>query len=95
LQGFDNFSAEQMFFISFAQSWCSKVTDGYAIVQNVLDEHAPDQFRYISFYSLIADIERNICLRVIGSTSNFVEFDRAFGCKAGQGNSRVNKCSVW
>ncbi|CAF4177876.1 unnamed protein product [Adineta steineri] len=33
--------------------------------------------------------------RVNGPTSNFVEFDRAFNCKLGQGNSRVNKCTVW
>ncbi|CAF1044530.1 unnamed protein product [Adineta steineri] len=33
--------------------------------------------------------------RVRGPTSNFVEFDRVFGCKAGQGNSRVNKCDIW
>ncbi|CAF0789680.1 unnamed protein product [Adineta steineri] len=33
--------------------------------------------------------------RVIGSISNLVEFDRVFGCKPGQGNSRINKCLVW
>ncbi|CAF5155656.1 unnamed protein product, partial [Rotaria magnacalcarata] len=33
--------------------------------------------------------------RVTGPTSNFDEFDRAFGCKSGQGNSRVKKCVVW
>ncbi|CAF1253776.1 unnamed protein product [Adineta steineri] len=33
--------------------------------------------------------------RVNGPTSNFVESDRAFNCKPGQGNSRVNKCTVW
>ncbi|CAF0837890.1 unnamed protein product [Adineta steineri] len=33
--------------------------------------------------------------RVIGPTSNFDEFDRVFNCKPGQGNSRVNKCTVW
>ncbi|CAF3334120.1 unnamed protein product [Rotaria socialis] len=33
--------------------------------------------------------------RVTGPTSNFDEFDRAFGCKSGQGNSRVEKCVVW
>ncbi|CAF1059202.1 unnamed protein product [Adineta steineri] len=33
--------------------------------------------------------------RARGPTSNFVEFDRVFGCKASQGNSRVNKCNVW
>ncbi|CAF3611902.1 unnamed protein product [Rotaria sp. Silwood1] len=33
--------------------------------------------------------------RVIGPTSNFNEFDRVFGCKPGQGNSRIKKCVVW
>ncbi|CAF0895927.1 unnamed protein product [Rotaria sordida] len=33
--------------------------------------------------------------RVTGPTSNFDEFDRAFGCTPGQGNSRKDKCSVW
>ncbi|CAF4525899.1 unnamed protein product, partial [Rotaria sp. Silwood2] len=28
------------------------------------------------------------CFRVIGSTSNFIEFDRVFSCKPGQSNSR-------
>ncbi|CAF0980947.1 unnamed protein product [Rotaria sordida] len=46
------------------------------------------------FY-LIADIHSSPQFRVIGSTSNFVEFDRAFGCKPGQSNSRVDKCNVW
>ncbi|CAF4136727.1 unnamed protein product [Rotaria sp. Silwood2] len=35
------------------------------------------------------------CFRVIGSTSNFVEFDRVFSCKPGQSNSRLNKCTLW
>ncbi|CAF3695574.1 unnamed protein product [Rotaria sordida] len=46
------------------------------------------------FY-LIVDIHSPPQFRVIGSTSNFVEFDRAFGCKPGQSNSRVDKCNVW
>ncbi|CAF1139433.1 unnamed protein product [Rotaria sordida] len=33
--------------------------------------------------------------RVRGPTSNFDEFDRVFNCKPGQGNSQLNKCSVW
>ncbi|KAL8292016.1 hypothetical protein RQP46_001482 [Phenoliferia psychrophenolica] len=33
--------------------------------------------------------------RVIGPLSNSVEFSKAFGCKAGQPMSNVNKCSVW
>ncbi|CAF4540229.1 unnamed protein product [Rotaria sp. Silwood1] len=41
---------------------------------------------------ILADVHSPPQFRVIGSTSNFVEFDRAFGCKPGQLNSRVNKC---
>ncbi|CAF1361227.1 unnamed protein product [Adineta steineri] len=33
--------------------------------------------------------------RVNGPTSNFVEYDRAFNCKPGQGNSRMKKCIIW
>ncbi|CAF0711924.1 unnamed protein product [Brachionus calyciflorus] len=33
--------------------------------------------------------------RVIGPTSNFDEFSRAFNCKTGQKNHPKNKCSVW
>ncbi|CAF3613336.1 unnamed protein product [Rotaria sp. Silwood1] len=33
--------------------------------------------------------------RVRGPTSNFVEFDRVFNCRPGDGNSQVNKCTVW
>ena len=33
--------------------------------------------------------------RILGSTSNSADFARAFNCKPGQGNSRVDKCRVW
>ncbi|CAF1436798.1 unnamed protein product, partial [Rotaria sp. Silwood1] len=32
---------------------------------------------------------------VRGPPSNFPEFDRVFNCKPGQGNSQLNKCTVW
>ncbi|CAF0983841.1 unnamed protein product [Rotaria sordida] len=44
---------------------------------------------------VLGDVHLPGQFRVLGSTSNFVEFDRTFGCKPGQGNSRVNKCNVW
>ncbi|CAF2905794.1 unnamed protein product [Rotaria sp. Silwood2] len=44
---------------------------------------------------ILADVHSPPQFRVIGSTSNFVEFDRVFGCKPGQSNSRVNKCILW
>ncbi|CAF3665615.1 unnamed protein product [Rotaria socialis] len=43
---------------------------------------------------LIADIHSPPEFRVIGSTSNFVEFDQSFDCKPSQRNSRVDKCNV-
>ncbi|CAF1185487.1 unnamed protein product [Rotaria sordida] len=71
------YSPEQMFFINFAHSLCSKVTNSLAL--NLVS----------------SDVHSLGLLRVIGPTSNFVEFDRAFNCKPGQGNCRVNKCIVW
>ncbi|CAF4189030.1 unnamed protein product [Adineta steineri] len=44
---------------------------------------------------LVLDKHSPTQFRIRGPTSNFVEFDRVFGCKAGQGNSQVNKCKVW
>ncbi|CAF1440312.1 unnamed protein product [Adineta ricciae] len=44
---------------------------------------------------ILLDVHSPDEFRVLGSTSNFDEFDRVFGCRAGQGNHRVNKCLVW
>ncbi|UJR10830.1 hypothetical protein I4U23_015017 [Adineta vaga] len=44
---------------------------------------------------ILTDVHSLGQFRITGPTSNFDEFDRAFGCKPGQGNSRVNKCVVW
>ncbi|CAF0766735.1 unnamed protein product [Adineta steineri] len=77
LPGLTKYSTEQMFFLSFGHTWCTKMTDQAAYSYLVQDIHSPAQFR------------------INGPTSNFVEFDRVFGCKAGQGNSRVKKCNVW
>ena len=33
--------------------------------------------------------------RIIGPTSNFPEFQKAFNCKANQANNPDKKCSVW
>ncbi|CAF0725068.1 unnamed protein product [Adineta steineri] len=77
LPGLIKYSSEQMFFINYAQVWCSKMTDPYAMSRVLTGVHAPGQFR------------------VLGPTSNFVDFDRVFSCKPGQGNSRLNKCTVW
>ncbi|KAI9272589.1 hypothetical protein BY458DRAFT_508706 [Sporodiniella umbellata] len=45
LPGLEKFSAEQMFFISNARTWCSKSTTAFAINQLETDEHSPDKWR--------------------------------------------------
>ncbi|CAF2099472.1 unnamed protein product [Rotaria magnacalcarata] len=77
LPGLQKYTPEQMFFINYAHTWCTKMTDAYALSRLLTDVHSLGQFR------------------AIGPTSNFDEFDRAFSCKPGQGNSRVDKCIVW
>ncbi|CAF1071510.1 unnamed protein product [Adineta steineri] len=77
LPGLTKYSTEQMFFMNFGHTWCTKMTNEAVHDYINSDEHSPAQFR------------------INGATSNFVEFDRVFGCKTGQGNSRVNKCNVW
>jgi putative endopeptidase len=50
--GADGFSADQMFFLSFAQSWRQKVREPALRQRIVTDGHAPDQYR--------ADTVRNL-----------------------------------
>ena len=89
-----HYTPEQLFFMNFAHTWCIKMTDSYARDRILNDVHSLGQFRYT--FILVKDIIIiKIYYRVTGSTSNFDEFDRAFSCKPGQGNSRVNKCVVW
>ncbi|CAF1457934.1 unnamed protein product, partial [Adineta steineri] len=74
-----------------------------------LSKYSPTQMLFINYaytscekmtdsYVLdhvLHDLHSSGQFRVNGPTSNFVEFDRAFNCKPGQGNSRVKKCTVW
>lgn len=45
LPGLENFSEEQLFFISFAQMWCSSNTNSYLRSQLMNDEHSPTSVR--------------------------------------------------
>jgi putative endopeptidase len=50
--GTAGFSADQLFFLSFAQSWCEKIREAALRQQLVTDAHAPDEYR--------ADTVRNL-----------------------------------
>ncbi|XP_023229247.1 endothelin-converting enzyme 1-like [Centruroides sculpturatus] len=47
LPGLEKYSPEQLFFVSFAESWCSSFPPWYAALAHADDEHAADQFRVI------------------------------------------------
>ncbi|HEX3695517.1 MAG TPA: M13 family metallopeptidase [Polyangia bacterium] len=43
--GAENFTPEQQFFVTFAQSWCTKRRDEYARLMATVDVHAPPRYR--------------------------------------------------
>ncbi|HVR99295.1 MAG TPA: M13 family metallopeptidase [Thermoanaerobaculia bacterium] len=73
----DGFTADQRFFLAFAQTWCSNATPEALRQQALTNPHSPGRFR------------------ANGVVSNLPEFQRAFGCKAGQPMVRENVCRVW
>ena len=45
LPGLTQYTAEQMFFISFGQVWCNKATDRYTRAKTKIDVHSPGELR--------------------------------------------------
>ena len=45
-----NLSNEQLFFLSFAQVWCSKSTPEAQHISLLRDPHSPPQYRYVFVY---------------------------------------------
>ena len=45
LPGFENFSSEQLFYLSYAYSWCGTVTPQYLKNMILEDPHSPYNFR--------------------------------------------------
>ncbi|CAF4024890.1 unnamed protein product [Adineta steineri] len=102
----DNAALKQAF---FAYQQCTKTHKKSEKKLPGLTKYSSEQMFFLNFghtlcekmtkqsaYSYImTDVHSPSQFRVFGSTSNFVEFDRVFDCKPGQGNSRVDKCSVW
>ncbi|CAF2118844.1 unnamed protein product [Rotaria magnacalcarata] len=58
LPGLMKYSSDQMFFINYAQVWCSKMTDSYAMNRVLTGVHSPGQFRVLGPTSNFDEFDR-------------------------------------
>ncbi|XP_018346007.1 PREDICTED: membrane metallo-endopeptidase-like 1 [Trachymyrmex septentrionalis] len=79
LPGMEDFTNDQLFFLSFSTLWCkaNKYTSSEIIDFAKNDEHS---------------VER---LRVIGSVSNSDDFAKAYNCPIGSPMNPEKKCNIW
>ena len=58
LPGLTQYTPEQMFFVSFAQVWCERITDQGLASQILTDPHSPGKFRVFGPLSNSEDFVR-------------------------------------
>lgn len=58
LPGFQNFSSDQVFFLSYAHFWCGHKKEAAALQQVLTDEHSPEVFRVIGVLSNLYEFSR-------------------------------------
>ncbi|XP_024875527.1 endothelin-converting enzyme homolog [Temnothorax curvispinosus] len=79
LQGLEDYSDDQLFFMGYTQLFCESAT--------------PQQIRQKELLQL--DVHPIPEARIRGSYSNFPEFSRAYNCSAGKGMNPEKKCALW
>ncbi|XP_021965740.1 endothelin-converting enzyme homolog [Folsomia candida] len=80
--GCDEFTKEQLFFISFAQEWC--------------EAYESDQIEYERLTSQVrGDTHAPHSVRVMGMLANFEEFSKAFHCPVGSRYNPEEKCGFF
>uniref|UniRef100_A0A0N4Z1F8 Peptidase_M13 domain-containing protein n=1 Tax=Parastrongyloides trichosuri TaxID=131310 RepID=A0A0N4Z1F8_PARTI len=79
MKKFRKYTNDQLFFISFAHSYCSVMSDYIRArkISSPRSVHLPDD------------------IRVILSTANREEFSKAFECKVGTKMNPDDKCEIW
>lgn len=85
----------QLFFVAFAQVWCSSVTKEANTLLIGTTLVFPMTFFFHIFFSLDKDQHSPAKYRVIGSLSNLKEFGEEFHCKPGSKMNPKYKCEVW
>ncbi|EDW83002.1 uncharacterized protein Dwil_GK22548 [Drosophila willistoni] len=80
-----NYSANQLFFISYAQNWCNNGEDP---IKKSVKVFLPSQLEQQKKY----DVEK---FRAIGPLSNFKEFSKEFQCPINANMNPTNKCKMF
>lgn len=92
LPGLESFSPEQMFWISYAQTYC---TDGKHRKLNMMYNFIYIIFLNSTYLVLPTDDHSPSSIRVRGPLSNSVDFARDFSCAIGSPMNPENKCTWW
>lgn len=72
LPGFENYTSDQMFWLSNAHSWCEKLSDEERLRQVKNELHSPNEFRVIGTLSNSLEFSKSFNCPV-GSKMNPVE----------------------
>lgn len=98
LPGLD-YTPQQLFWVSAAQTWCSVYRPGNYIIVNSKCLDLSSYNNQISLESMKMRITTGVHspaqFRVLGPFSNMKDFARDFNCPEGSPMNPVNKCEVW
>lgn len=106
LPGLEKYTAEQLFFISFGNVWCSLerseylrkiiLSDVSTIFECTTGDHRFPLLNSYFFPSFLSDQEHAPGrYRVNGVVSNSVDFAKIFNCPAGSKMNPAKRCRVW
>lgn len=89
------FTPNQIFWISFAQSWCSAYSDGKIILvlphKILIFFHQPGLVKK----RILMDVHSLPRFRIIGPISNNPQFSNDFNCPKESKMNPLKKCKVW
>ena len=99
LPGLQQFSPEQLLFVSYAQVWCEIQTPESLLSQVCHIVTALLRVTYsVTFCvtsQVLSDVHSPGEFRVIGPLGNSEDFQKEFNCPADANMNRPDKCKLW